>query len=204
MNKILVITETNWLESIVLSQDTAVVYLLRLAREGKLTIAVPEYSFYEAEGSLDRKLLNRIQRIDEFLQLLKQISRTEHYTQLCKGGVNSLKEIKERTLRERKEIKRVLDEIKSLVCLIPYTKTSSVRADLRFESSKPPFKETDCRVYESILDFIRNTREYDKIIFYTTDKEDFDHPEIHKELKKLKTGIYFDSGETVQRVHELI
>jgi len=94
--------------------------------------------------------------------------------------------------------------LESLVCLISYTKTSSIRADLRFESSKPPLKETDCRIYESILDFIRNTREYDKIIFYTTDKEDFDHPEIHKELKKLKTEIYFDSEETVQRVHELI
>ena len=65
-------------------------------------------------------------------------------------------------------------------------------------------READCRIYESIPDFIANTEEYDKIIFYTADNGDFDHQEIHKELKKLKTEICFDSGETVRGVHELI
>jgi len=203
-SKIVVITETNWLESIVLSQDTAAAYLLRLLRKHKLIIKIPEYSFYEADGSLDKKLLNRVYKINGSLELLKQISRTKHYGQLCNQGRNTLKEIKKVSLDERKKIKEVLDELKSMVDIILYTETSSIKSDLRFESSKAPFKKSDCRIYESILDFLREKgREYNNIIFYTADREDFDHEEIHQELKELNCELHFNSGEVVQRVREL-
>jgi len=202
--KIVVITETNWLESIVLFQNTAAAYLLELLDTNKIIIKVPEYSFHEAEGSLDKKLLNRVYKINDSLELLKQISRTRHYSQLCNQGRNTLKEIKKVSLDERKKIKEVLDELKSMVDIIPYTKTSSVKSDLRFESSKAPFKKSDCRIYESILEFLREEgSEYDDIIFYTADKEDFDHEEIHHELEDLNCELHFNSGEVVQRVREL-
>jgi hypothetical protein len=53
--RVLLIAETNWLENIVLAQDSASVYLMGLARTGEIEIAVPEYSFHEADGSLNRK-----------------------------------------------------------------------------------------------------------------------------------------------------
>ena len=64
---VLLIAETNWLENIVLAQDSTSAYLMRLARTEKTVIAVPEYSFYEADGSLNRKLIKRAERIDEAL-----------------------------------------------------------------------------------------------------------------------------------------
>jgi len=174
---------------------------MRLARTEKIDIAVPEYSFYEADGSLNRKLIKRAERIDEALSLLGQISQTEHHTELCKIGRETLKELKRLTLNDRAEIKRTLDKIKSMVLVIPYTSDASTRAEMIFESSRPPFKEGDCRIYASILVFVEHLEEeYDMIIFYTEDKEDFDHSEINEELENLGVEIIFDSGACVERI----
>jgi len=174
---------------------------MRLARTEKIDIAVPEYSFYEADGSLNRKLIKRAERIDEALLLLGQISQTEHYAELCKIGRDTLKELKRLTLSDRAEIKRTLDKIKSMVLVIPYTSDASTRAEMMFESAIPPFKVGDCRIYASILVFVEHLEEeYDPIIFYTEDKEDFDHPEVNEELGNSGVEIMFDSGACVERI----
>jgi len=200
---VLLIAETNWLENIVLAQDSTSAYLFRLARTEKIDIAVPEYSFYEADGSLNRKLVKRAERIDDALSLLGQIAQTTHYAELCKSSRDILKELRKLTLSDRAEIKRVLDEIKSMVRIIPYTTNVSTMAEMMFESASPPFKEGDCRIYASILAFVGHTEEkYDSILFYTEDKEDFDHPEIHVELGNSDVEIMFDSGACVERIRE--
>jgi len=174
---------------------------MRLARTEKVDIAVPEYSFYEADGSLNRKLIKRAERIDVALSLLGQISQTEHYAELCERGRGILKELRKLTLSDRKEIKRVLDEIKAMIRILPYTGDASTMAEMIFESSRPPFKEGDCRIYTSILVFVEHIEEeYDLIMFYTEDKEDFNHPEIHGELENLGVEIMFDSGACVERI----
>ncbi|MBA7528870.1 hypothetical protein ES705_21062 [subsurface metagenome] len=198
---VLLIAETNWLENLVLVQDSTSAYLMRLARTEKIDIAVPEYSFYEADGSLNRKLIKRAERIDEALSLLGQISQTEHYAELCEIGRDSLKELKRLTLSDRAEIKRVLDEIKAMIRIIPYTGDASTMAEMMFESASPPFKEGDCRIYASILVFVEHIEEeYNPIIFYTEDKEDFEHPEIRVGLGNLGVEIMFDSGACVARI----
>ena len=84
--KVLLIAETNWLESIALVQDPVASYLLDLADTKEIEIAVPEYSFYEADGSLNRKLIKRVEKIDDALSLLGQISQSGHSADLCKRG----------------------------------------------------------------------------------------------------------------------
>ena len=70
-----------------------------------------------------------------------------------------------------------------------------------FESSRPPFKVGDCRIYASVLVFVEHLpEEYDLIMFYTEDREDFGHPEICVELENLGVEIMFDSGACVERI----
>jgi len=198
---VLLIAETNWLENIVLAQDSASVYLARLARAGEIAIAVSEYSFHEADGSLNRKHNKRAYKVDEALSLLGQISQTEHHGELCENGRAILKDLKKSMSNDRSKIKRVLDKIKSMVRVIPYTSDASTSAELILESASPPFKESDCRIYASILMFVEQIREeYDLIMFYTEDKEDFDHPEIHDEFGGLGVEMMFESGLCVKRV----
>ena len=199
--KVLLIAETYWLESIALVQDPAASYLLDLADKKKIEIAVPEYSFYEADGSLSRKLIKRAEKIDDALSLLGQISQSGHSAELCKRGRSILKELKERTLSDKNEIKRVLDEIKTMIQIIPYVSHASAIAEMIFESSRPPFKVGDCRIYASILAFIEHmTEKYDLIIFYTEDKEDFDYVEIREELETRDVELVIDSGTCVDKV----
>ena len=198
---VLLIAETNWLENIVLAQDSASVYLARLARAGEIKIAVPEYSFHEADGSLNRKHNKRAYKVDEASSLLGQISQTEHHRELCENGRDILKDLKKSMSNDRSEIKRVLDKIKSMVRVMPYTSDASARAELMLESASPPFKEGDCRIYSSILMFVEQIREeYDLIMFYTEDKEDFDHHKIHDEFGGLGVEMMFESGLCVKRV----
>ena len=199
--RVLLIAETNWLENLVLVQDLASAYLARLARAGEIEIAVSEYSFHEADGSLNRKHNKRAYKVDEALSLLGQISQTEHHGELCENGRAILKDLKKSMSNDRSKIKRVLDKIKSMVRVIPYTSDASTRAELIFESARPPFKEGDCRIYASILLFVEQIREeYDLIMFYTEDKEDFDHPEIHDEFGDHGVEMMFESGMCVKRV----
>ena len=189
---------------IALVQDPVASYLLDLADTEKIEIAVPEYSFYEADGSLNRKLIKRAEKIDAALSLLGQISQSGHSADLCKSGRAILKELKKLTLSDRSEIKRVLGEIKAMIRVIPYVSDASTRAEMIFESSRPPFKEGDCRIYASILVFVEHLlEEYDLIMFYTEDREDFDHSEIRVELGNSGVEIMFDSGACVERIKGL-
>ena len=41
-----------------------------------------------------------------------------------------------------------------------------------------------------------------KIIFYTSDQEDFDHKEIRDELEEYGVEVHFDSGKCLRRIKE--
>jgi len=201
--KVLVIAETNWIEDIALAQDLRSAYLLQLKDEGKINIAVPAYSLHEADGSLDKKITKRVEEIDNFLHFLDRVAQSKPYESICSIVKNALKELKAKSLEERGEIKRVLNKIEMSVDVIPYTMTAALNADLRFESSRAPFKGADCRIYESILEYIRNKgSEYDIKVFYTADREDFDNEMIYAELEDIEVELYFDAGAVVERVYE--
>ncbi|MFQ6054585.1 MAG: PIN domain-containing protein [Methanosarcinales archaeon] len=203
--QILILTETNWIGNIVLSQDSASSYLLDLANRNTIEIATPEYAFYEADGMMSKKLKKRIGSIDESLQNLKQIQHSPTYRDLYETAKNALKEIKSLSMAEPIYIEHTMNRIESQVKVIPYTNAILIKADLRFKSSKPPFKLDDCRIYESILDYVRsNGQNYNIRIFHTTDKEDFDHDRIYSELENLNVELYFSPNDVVRRIYELL
>ena len=83
--------------------------------------------------------------------------------------------------------------------------TAVLNADLRSESAIAPFKEADCRIYESILEYIQSKGgDYDTKIFYTRDREDFDDEMIYAELEDVEVELYFDAGAAVERVYEVL
>lgn len=203
--KVLVLAETNWIEDIALMQDLESAYLLELKDERKIEIAIPVYSLREADGSLDRKITKRVEEIDNFLHSLSTVAQSKPYERLCRIVKDALKELKSKSLEEREEIRRVLNKIETSIDTIPYTMTTALNADLRVESSIAPFKETDCRIYESIMEYVRDKgNKYDIKIFYTADRGDFDDKTINAELKSLRVELYFNSGEVVERICEVI
>jgi len=114
-----------------------------------------------------------------------------------------LKQLYTNSPKEKEEVLQSAEEIKSLCISISHNAEISYRAFLRSVANLPPYKKGDRQIYESILDFTKDTGEYDLIIFYTSDKEDFDHKEIRDELEEHGVEVHFDSGNVVQRAVDI-
>jgi len=199
--RILLIAETNWVVDIVLQQNITTAYLLSLSDNPDIDIFVPEFSFYEADGTIRGKLNNQVSELEHISGILNKISQTQKYLNFCNEVKKGIKGVREDISNDLKIFRAKLDEVRKLIDVLPYSKDILIKARLRHVSSKPPFKLSDCEIYESVLDFLgERGRDYDKLIFYTADKEDFDHEEIHHGLKELNCELYFSSGEVVERV----
>ena len=99
--KVLVIAETNWIEDIALMQDLKSAYLLELRDEGKIAIAISDYSLHEADGSLDKKITRRVGEIDNFLHFLRRVGQSKPYEILCTTVKTALNELKSKSSEER-------------------------------------------------------------------------------------------------------
>ena len=87
--------------------------------------------------------------------------------------------------------------------MIPYTQSASINAELRYGSSRPPFKQTDCKIFESVLEYINSMKQnYEMVFFYTSDKEDFDNLTVRTELKNLDVKLFFEPGEIINKICE--
>jgi len=67
-----------------------------------------------------------------------------------------------------------------------------------------PFKQTDRKIYESILIFARaNQNPSLKMLFLTRDKSDFDFPYIREELVSTGVELFLSAGECIKRIREI-
>lgn len=197
---LLVIGETNFIYSIILAQDRNCGYLLDLASESKIDVAIPEFSFFEVKGRIDVRFKRREDRLKETISFLNDLMRSEYHKDRLYDVKEKLKQLYMESSEEKRDILEYAEDIKSLSISIPHSADIAYRAFIRDVANLPPYKNSDRQIYESILSFTKNESEYNLVIFYTSDKEDFDHQEIRGELKKQGVGVYFDSGDVVQRV----
>jgi hypothetical protein len=130
--------------------------------------------------------------------------RSEYHKDRLYDVKEKLKQLYMESSEEKRDILEYAEDIKSLCISIPHNADIAYRAFIRDVANLPPYKNSDRQIYESILSFTKNEYDYDLVIFYTSDKEDFDHQEIRDELKKQAVGVYFDSGDVVQRVMSII
>jgi predicted nucleic acid-binding protein len=68
--KILLICETNFLYSVILAQDRNCGYLLDLASENNIEIAIPEISFLEVRGKIGDRFKRRENKLRDIISFL--------------------------------------------------------------------------------------------------------------------------------------
>lgn len=200
--KILLICETNFVYSVILAQDRNCGYMLDLASENKLDIAIPGFSFLEVRGKIGERFKRREDKLRDIISFLNELMMSEYHKRTLYDVKEKLKQLYISSPKERNEVLQSAEEIKSLCILIPHNAEISYRAFLRSVANLPPYKNGDRQIYESILHFTKDKGEYDLIIFYTSDKEDFDHKEIRDELEEHGVELRFDSGKCLRRVKE--
>ena len=105
----------------------------------------------------------------------------------------------EELLQERIEtVSETIGMMANICSVIPHSPGVHVRGRLRHIGGQPPFKETDCEIFECILDFLRaNYNEYNASIFLCLDQADFDHDEIRDDLAETDTRVIFSTGECI-------
>ncbi|MFV9677436.1 MAG: PIN domain-containing protein [Methanosarcinales archaeon] len=202
--KILVICETNFVYSVILAQDRNCGYLLDLASENKIDIAIPKFSFIEVRGKIGKRFQRREDKLRDIILFLNELMRSEYHKRTLYDVKEKLKQLYINSPKERNDVLQSAEGIKSLCTSISHNAEISYQAFLRSVANLPPYKDNDRQIYESILNFTKDKGEYDLIIFYTSDKEDFDHKELRDELEERGIEVYFDSGNVVQRVMDMV
>lgn len=202
--KLLVIGETNFIYSIILAQDKNCGYLLDLASENKIDVAIPEFSFFEVKGRIDERFKRREDKLKEIIFFLNDLMRSEYHKDRLYDVKEKLKQLYMESSKEKLDVLESAEDIKSLCISIPHNSDISYRAFIRDVANLPPYKNRDRQIYESVLSFTKNGNGYDTVIFYTSDKEDFDHHDIRGELKGQNVKIRFDSGDVVRHVMGII
>ena len=87
--KILLICETNFLYSVILAQDRNCGYLLDLASENNIEIAIPEISFLEVRGKIGERFKRRENKLRDIISFLNELMKLKQL------HINSPEEIKE-------------------------------------------------------------------------------------------------------------
>lgn len=204
MSDILLLTETNFVLDLVFEQSQQCERLLSFAQEQSIPIILPEYSMAEAEGNIATTLKKRTAAIDEAISVVKQSARSAY--QDVTTLLTLLEKFKIRTEEEERPILHArLAEIESIVSIIPFTSDIAVRSELRGLRQSAPFKPSDQRVYESILQFARENSAPDvTMLLLTRDRNDFDYPTIHQELSAYPVELHFSAGDCIKRLRELV
>ncbi|MFQ6121154.1 MAG: PIN domain-containing protein [Methanosarcinales archaeon] len=194
-NKTLLLVETNFIMDYGLRRDKNIPYLFNLCIDGKIYLAVPEFSIEEFKKSVALKNRNRMKKLKQTIELANEIERSEHLKEYANIMKSSAKTLMQKHQEETTRALSILDEVIEPLILIPFTADSQ-----SFYTSQEKCPELeDNFVYESVHHFIKtNRKDYDNIIFYTKNKKDFDKPRIIQEMNELKAKIMFSSKECIK------
>lgn len=196
---VLLVIETNFPVGLYLEQQRRDFnYLLDLTETQRLTITIPEFCLQEARLSLRERLRKSREGLVDTRRLLRDIGRSEYAREHVEAATDLLIELEELLQARIESVSETLDMMADICAMIPHSPEAHVRGRLRHIGGLPPFKETDCEIFECILDFLRvNHNEYDASIFLCLDQADFDHDEIRDDLAETDTRLSFSTGECI-------
>jgi hypothetical protein len=202
VSQLLLIAETNFIIGFALEQSRDFRSILDLVTiNDTVTLALPELGFKEARSTLNLNLIQTRHTLEETRGILRQIGRSEYIREDVQNLRTALTAVISQLRTRAEMISQILDDLSQHCLTTPYTPDAMARARLRYIAKEPPFLQTDCDLYESILEFARNqTDAYDQVIFLTLEREDFDHDEIRDELADLGVDLVFTTGECIAMV----
>jgi len=199
--EVLIILETNGIADYVMNQDRNIVYLVKLASEGKLKIYAPEISFREIFSVYLRRVKQRKQRIHDFRSFCLEVGRTEQYKENTREIKKNLKTLDLQFEKDLRTLEVMINELKGFVEPIPMSPETFMQAYLHHLDGRYDLSLPDSMIYVTIKNFAESK---DKSIHMNKNVHDFDKAIIREELKKLNCELYFNSGEVVKRARELI
>lgn len=203
--KLLLVAETNFLVGFGLQQGVDFDYLTNLAAAKKITLAIPEISFKEAQSTLRLNLIDTRHILEQTLGVIRQIRRSQYARDAAQRTSAALTELITLVKARSASISQTLDLLANTTRIISYSPQAMARGRLRYIGGEAPNLEEDCEIYENILEFVRaEATNFDHTIFLTLDKEHFDCDEIRDELAALDVDLVFTTGECIAMVRHAL
>ena len=198
---ILVLAETNFVVGYLLEQGTDFRYLVELTGNYPLRIAVSEYALKEGKTTSQERLGDFRNQLGRTRSLLREVERSQFASDTVRIVREGLTDLTNQLEHREGLIQPTLDSLASACTAIPHSPQAHIHGLLRHVGSELPLKESDCEIYESILEFAQNEIDaYDHLIFLTLDREHFDHDEIRDELADMGIDLALTTGECIAMV----
>jgi len=193
---VILAVETNFAIGVIWEQNPLLLRIKRLCEQTGALLVIPEIALAEAQSSLLKRIDRQLGAIQQFRFWLNDIARAAGMKEQILQIKRALSSMEADLLRRKTLVSEAVDIFARSCTVVPLTPQIWTRAYLRWRANLPPFKELDCLVVETVLDFLRK-RKAPLTMFLTTDTEDFDHPEAHEAFRGRKTLLLFDPRDVI-------
>jgi len=188
--------ETNLVIGVVWESRQILVQLLRLCKQFGVTFVIPEIALAEARASLVARIDRQLNALQHLRQWLNDIARAAEMVSLVESAKQSLNEIEAELQKRKINAQEAIDTFAKACTVISLTPQIWTKAYVRWKVNLPPFKELDCLVFETLMDFLKKPKA-PLTMFLTMDAEDFHHPEIHEAFRQRKALMLFDPYDVI-------
>ena len=193
---VMLLIETNFVIGTIWERRQVLVYLMSFCQRYGITVVIPEVALAEARASLLARIDRQLNFLQQLRQWLNDIARAAEMDKLVQSVRQGLNAIEAELRKRRNEVQEAINTFAQACIVVPLTPQVWTKAYVRWKANMPPFKELDCLVTETLLEFLQN-RKAKLSLFLTMDAEDFDHPEIHADFKRHRTKMFFDPHDVI-------
>jgi hypothetical protein len=188
--------ETNFVVGVVWEERAVLKRIVGLCRQFGICVVVPEVALVEARASLLKRIDRQLDSLQQLRFWLNDIARGMGMSGLVKDVKQGLNAIETKLQQHKRGVLEALDNFVEACLIAPLTPEVWTKAYLRWQANLPPFKELDCLILESLLNFLTQHKAR-LAIFFTLDAEDFDHPEIHEAFRQRKALMLLDPYDVI-------
>lgn len=191
----MLLVETNFVLGSVWERRQGLIYLASFCHAHHIPIVIPEVALVEARASLLRRIDRQLASLQQLRFWLNDIARGAGMRKLVQDVKKGMDAIEAELQRKQDTLKAMETFAKSCI-VAPLTPQVWTKAYLRWKAGLPPFKELDCLVMETLLEFLRK-RKAKLTMFLTMDVEDFDHANVHEAFREVKTLMLFEPHDVI-------
>jgi predicted nucleic acid-binding protein len=198
--KPLLVFDTNILMDILLGRNgDAAVLLVKLAEQGVVELAIPEYVLFEFRGTALRWIGSERERLVGVRQAANEWSRSQELNGPAEEISSAARRVAAALDQLAPEVDIVLTRMRKVAKVQEHTQEIHFQGDLRFLQGLPPDRPghgiEDCRIYEAVLEVARSERETSRSKYFVTCDADFVYPALQAELTSLGFAIRSDPGK---------
>lgn len=191
----IVYAETNFLLEVAYQQEgcESCRAILELARQGKLSLAVPAFSVVEARQTWNRRSSDHNALQNQLQPIIRQIARSEPFRTVTESSRELLSALLASGEDTRRRLEETINDLSSVATILPLDADIVVRA--RQKELDLALSPADAVVYAAVMSHLQDAPAEAKC-FLNRDSKGFANPSVYDELANFdcKLIVSFEKG----------